>query len=66
MNPRSKTVDEAIRNTWAVLASHAAKRAAVHADCDRFADAVNAMDRVAQWLDKAGARATNWKYRAPD
>lgn len=62
---RSKTVDDAIRDTYAVLASHAAKGAVASIQAGSFANADAKMAFVERWLDKAGARATSWRYSRP-
>lgn len=54
MKQRSKTVDNAIRDTWARLAREAAKVALAHVQGDRMGCAEEVMTFTADWLDKAG------------
>jgi hypothetical protein len=62
---RSDTVDSRIKNLWAILASKVAVRAANSAAVGDLDDAEGYAERVAEWLDKAGARATSNYYRQP-
>lgn len=59
MTKRSNTVDEAIKRAWARLAAHAFKKALVKVDFDKPIDAEGYMFRIEDWLERAGARATN-------
>lgn len=61
----SKAVDEAIRKTYARLATAVAKRAARAIEFDEIQRVEPLMGKVETWLRKAGARATNWYYSAP-
>lgn len=61
----SKAVDWAVRESWAKLATEAAKRAKESAERGEYAGAETAMARVETWLGKAGAMATRWHYRMP-
>lgn len=56
---RSNAVDEAIKRSWARLASAAYKKALSKIEFDKPIEAEGYMFRVENWLDKAGARATN-------
>jgi hypothetical protein len=59
---RSKAVDEAIKRSWARLASAAFKKALVKLDFDKPQEAEAYIYRVERWLDKAGANATKWYF----
>lgn len=65
MKQRSKAVAEAIADTYAILASAAAKGAVQCVEMGYPADAEQRMAYVGRWLDAAGARATTWRYRKP-
>jgi hypothetical protein len=63
---RSKAVASAIARTWAAVASKAAKKAVIHVAEDRYMATRDAMDFVEECLDKAGARATDARFRIPE
>lgn len=62
MTKRSQAVDEAIRKCWAKLAKKAFERALAKLDFDKSLEAEAYMQRMERWLDKAGAKATNWYF----
>jgi hypothetical protein len=62
MTKRSNAVDEAIKRSWAKLAAHAFKRAVAKLDFDKPQEAEAYIYRVERWLDKAGARATDYYF----
>lgn len=63
---QTKTVDNAVRTLWAKLATAAAERALAKVKlCDDPAAAERWAGVAANWLDKAGARATEWSFRQP-
>jgi hypothetical protein len=55
MTKRSKTVDAAIKRSWAQLAKGAFKKA-LPVDAEQY------MIRTERWLEKAGADATRWYF----
>lgn len=59
MTKRSNTVDEAIKRAWAKLAAAAFKKAMAKVDFDKPIDAEGYMFHIEDWLEKAGARATD-------
>ena len=61
----SKTVNEAVRDLYAVMASTAAARAVRMVNLGEHTNADICATRCALWLEKAGARATGWKFRLP-
>lgn len=66
MSKESKTVQEKVRELYAVLASAAAQRAVDKVkNCSNPFDANLFVDAAVEWLNKAGARAANWTYRRP-
>lgn len=68
MGKRSAAVDTAIRKTYAALASAAAKRAFEEVTKGQQQSCLTAcgyMGWTEEWLDKAGAQATKWRYSTP-
>lgn len=61
----SKTVDAAIKRTYAALATAAAKQAVRAVEFDDLHKVDRFMAKVEAWLTRAGATATDWHYRAP-
>lgn len=64
MAKRSNAVAAAIKTCYAKLAAEQFKKAAAHVVWDRPEKAEQAMAFVERWLDKAGADATRWDFRA--
>lgn len=62
MPKRSNTVDAAVRQLWAKMATKAAHRALVHADNDRLDQASETAAVVERWLERAGADATRMYF----
>ena len=61
----SKTVQDAIKETYASLASAAAKRAVSQVEIGEMPGAHATMTWVERWLVTAGANATRWRYQRP-
>jgi hypothetical protein len=65
MTTRSKAVDEAIKNLYAIMATAAAAKAISRIEWNDVTGAdVWAKDH-ARWLEKAGSKATGWHYSRP-
>lgn len=62
MTKRSQSVDNAIKRSYAKLANATFKRALAKIEFDNTAAADALMSRVEEWLDKAGAKATQWYF----
>lgn len=62
MTKRSKTVDAAIKRSWAQLARGAFKKALSKLEFDRPVEAESYMLSVERWLENAGADATMWYF----
>jgi hypothetical protein len=62
---RSNKVDEAVKSTYALLATAAAKKAMSRVEWDDIPGADRWMVAVTRWLEKAGANATSWHYSKP-
>jgi hypothetical protein len=62
----SKTVDERVKNLWAVLATVAAKKAVERTAEWRDAEGAEKLaNTAAKWLERAGANAARYTYRQP-
>lgn len=61
----SKSVQNEINHTYAVLASAVAKRAVRHIEADNYGSATAAMIYVERWLIKAGAQSASLSYSRP-
>ena len=62
---KSKKLDEKVRILYAILATTVAKRANEHAECDRYVQAEDAVEKVVEWLEQAGPQAASWYYSNP-
>lgn len=62
MTKRSNSVDEAIKRSWAKLAKAAFAKALSKIEYDKPVEAEGYMFRIEDWLDKAGAKATDWYF----
>lgn len=63
---KTKAVTEAVNELWAILATAAAKNAWDAARIDKdFGEAEKWAAATQGWLERAGARATRWRFRQP-
>lgn len=62
---RSKAVDEAIKNLYAIMATAAAKKALHRIEWNDVSGADGWAKEHARWLEKAGSKATGWYYTRP-
>ncbi len=61
---RSKEVDKAIKRCYALLATHMFKMALSAVDFDSHEKIAPRMNLAEGFLEKAGAQATSWYFRA--
>lgn len=63
---RSKTVQTAIAELYAMMATAAARRAVIQiVDWGNISKADEMANAAAKWLDKSSAEAVRWIYRRP-